>query len=84
MLDTHFAEEQEADQTYQEAGRCFRYKRYTEGGRQEVFSGMYDHAKWLRLDDIAGLLREAGFSQIEIVEKRQERNGPRVLLFAWR
>ena len=43
---------------------------------------MYDYAKWLKLDDIVSLLKESGFNQVEIIEKRNERNGSRVLLMA--
>jgi tRNA (mo5U34)-methyltransferase len=82
MLDTHYAEDSEAVETYEAAGRRVVYKKYFEGGQADPFSGMYDHAKWLRLEDMVALLREAGFREVEIVEKRAERNGPRVLLFA--
>lgn len=82
MLDTHYAEDAEAVETYEAAGRAYAYKKYFEGGQADPFSGMYDHAKWLRLGDITSALKEAGFSEVEIVEKRAERNGPRVLLFA--
>jgi len=82
MLDTHYAEDAEATETYEAAGRPVAYKKYFEGGQADPFSGMYDHAKWLRLGDIVSLLKEAGFPSVEIVEKRAERNGPRVLLFA--
>jgi tRNA (mo5U34)-methyltransferase len=81
MLDTHCAEEQEATEVYESAGRQFRYKRYPED-RADHFSGMYDHAKWLLLEDIVALLKEAGFDQVEIVERSAEANGARALLFA--
>lgn len=84
MLDSHFAWPDSARHEYRVAGRVFRYRHYQEGGQAEAFSGMYDHAKWLLLDDIKLLLREAGFPRIEVVEERNERNGPRVLLFASR
>lgn len=82
MLDTHYAEEQEAADVYESVQGRFRYKKYQEGDRTDHFSGMYDHAKWLLLEDIVALLREGGFSEVEIVERRAERNGPRVLLLA--
>lgn len=82
MLDTHYALEDEATESYEVNGREYRYKRYAEFGHTDAFSGMYDHSKWLRLEDISQLLAEAGFSQVEIVETRSERNGARVLLFA--
>jgi tRNA (mo5U34)-methyltransferase len=82
MVDTHCAEEQEATEVYENAGRQFRYKTYPELDGTDHFSGMYDHAKWLLLEDIVALLKEAGFGHVEIVERRAEPNGLRALLFA--
>jgi SAM-dependent methyltransferase len=84
LLDTHYATDDEAVQAYEVHGRSFRYKQYHELGHDDVFSGLYAHSKWLRLDDIVGLLQETGFRNVEVVETRQERNGPRVMLFAGR
>lgn len=84
MLDTHCALAEQAVHSYEVRGRRIAYKRYGEGGRAEVFSGMYDHAKWLTLPTIRELLSDAGFPRVQIVEERAERNGPRVLLFASR
>lgn len=84
MLDTHYCLAQDATEKYSVQGKEYTYKRYLEYGKKEAFSGMYDHSKWLLLEDIVGCLKEAGFDQVEIVEKRDERNGPRVLLFAER
>jgi tRNA (mo5U34)-methyltransferase len=84
LLDTHYARDDEATERYNAGGAMVRYKKYREGGYTDPFSGVYDHAKWLRLDDITMLLRNGGFGNIEIVETRQERNGPRVLLIAER
>jgi tRNA (mo5U34)-methyltransferase len=84
MLDTHYAADKDATEEYTVGGERFRFRRYREGGRRDVFSGVRPSSKWLRLDDIEALLRSAGFGTVEIVEKRDERNGPRVLLFAER
>lgn len=84
MLDTHYAEPEKATSTYEAGGRTIAYHHYREGGREEVFSGMYDHAKWLTLDTLCDTLRRIGFGQVDIVQKRAERNGPRVMLFASR
>ena len=81
MLDTHYAEEGEVTGVYERELRQFRYKRYPED-RTDHFSGMYDHAKWLLLEDIVAVLKEAGFNQVEIVERRAEPNGSRALIFA--
>lgn len=84
LLDTHYALNHETHASYSVDGREVTYKRYREGGRADPFSGIYDHAKWLTLSDIVDTLRAAGFSQVDIMERREERNGPRVLLIAER
>jgi 2-polyprenyl-3-methyl-5-hydroxy-6-metoxy-1,4-benzoquinol methylase len=84
MVDTHYARDADAKDEYAVGGERFRFRRYKEIGRGDVFSGMRPTSKWLRLDDIADLLRSAGFQTVDIVEMREERNGPRVLLFAER
>ncbi|MBW4644604.1 MAG: DUF1698 domain-containing protein [Goleter apudmare HA4340-LM2] len=82
MLDTHYALDQDAQETYEVNGKKYAYKKYREQGYADVFSGMYESSKWLRLDDIVSILKEVGFGQVDIVEHRDERNGPRVLLLA--
>jgi 2-polyprenyl-3-methyl-5-hydroxy-6-metoxy-1,4-benzoquinol methylase len=84
MLDTHYAREEDATDEYQVDGERFRFRTYKELGRGDVFSGMRPVSKWIRLDDIEGVLRDGGFDRVEIVETREERNGPRALLFAER
>jgi hypothetical protein len=84
LLDTHVAPAGSATDQVVVDGESFEYMRYAEGGRAEVFSGMYDHAKWLPLDTLVRLLQEAGFSSVDVVEERAERNGPRVLILAGR
>jgi tRNA (mo5U34)-methyltransferase len=84
MLDTHYCLPNETTGTYPVQGKEYSYKRYLEYGKKEAFSGMYDHSKWLLLADIVACLQKTGFDYVEIIEERQERNGPRVLLFASR
>jgi tRNA (mo5U34)-methyltransferase len=81
MLDTHYSEPESTDDSYDVDGERVRFKRFGEG-RADPFSGMQSHAKWITLDAIEAELRSSGFDAVEIVERRQERNGPRVLLFA--
>jgi 2-polyprenyl-3-methyl-5-hydroxy-6-metoxy-1,4-benzoquinol methylase len=83
LLDTHYAFEEEARQTYEVNGKMYRYKKYREVN-SSVFSGIYGHSKWLRLPDIVQILGDSGFKRVDIVETREERNGPRVLLIALR
>jgi 2-polyprenyl-3-methyl-5-hydroxy-6-metoxy-1,4-benzoquinol methylase len=84
MLDTHYAIDHEATRAYVVEGKEYRYKRYGELGLADPFSGMHEHSKWLRLDDIVGLLAEAGLSDVRVLQSRTERNGPRVLVIAGR
>lgn len=84
LLDTHYATDEMAKKSLELNGVTYRYHNYKEKGRDEVFSGMYDHAKWLMLDDIKRILSEIGFSDITIHKDEQQRNGPRVTLYATR
>jgi tRNA (mo5U34)-methyltransferase len=82
MLDTHYAKPEMLNSEYDVDGVTYKYFRYKESGYQDVFSGMKDHAKWLQLSDLESILKNAGYKNIEILENRDERNGPRVLMFA--
>lgn len=84
LLDTHYALDHEAKKAYEVNGTVYHYKHYREPGRWEVFAGVYEHAKWLRLEDIVELLTTAGFGKVDVVETRKERNGMRALLVAER
>jgi 2-polyprenyl-3-methyl-5-hydroxy-6-metoxy-1,4-benzoquinol methylase len=84
MLDTHYALDEEAQLEYEVNGRAYRYKLFQERGRADVFSGLGTSSKWLPLDVITDLLEQSGFGNVEVVETRHERNGPRVLLIARR
>ncbi len=84
MLDTHYAREEEATETYQVDGVSYRYKHFREGGREEAFAGMYDHAKWLPLNTLVDILKQCGFANVDVAELRDERNGARTLIYASR
>ncbi|MDP8956836.1 MAG: methyltransferase type 12 [Actinomycetota bacterium] len=84
MLDTHYAWDDSAREVYTSGGDQFRFRPVREAGRDDPFSGTTDDSKWLLLDDIVSLLRNGGFGEVEVAERRDERNGPRVLLFAAR
>ena len=84
MLDSHVASVDATLESYVSGTESFRYQRYKEGGREEPFAGMADHAKWLLEDDLIGFLRGAGFAVVDVAERRAERNGPRVLIYASR
>ena len=77
LLDTHYATPEMVNNAYSVDGREYRYYHYREKGRDEVFSGMYDHAKWLLLDDLKALLAQLGFGRFVMLKDEQQRNGPR-------
>lgn len=81
LLDTHYALDEQATETYKVDGKSYRYKHYREGGKKDAFAGMSDHAKWLVLEELKTLLTDLGFA-LKVVEPRAERNGPRVLILA--
>jgi tRNA (mo5U34)-methyltransferase len=82
MLDTHFAKESEALESYASRGRTWKFRRHREGGPGDPFSGVFDHAKWLELSAIETILRDCGFGKLTRIEERAERHGPRILLLA--
>lgn len=84
LLDTHYASAEMANMSYQVGGQEYRYFHYREKGRDEVFSGMYDHAKWLLIEDIKAILAESGFGNFEIIKNEQQRNGPRFTALIYR
>lgn len=77
LLDTHYASDQMLNAEYTVDGETYRYHRYAEHGRDEVFSGMYGHAKWLRLQDIEQLFAANGFTNFHVLNDSVQRNGPR-------
>ena len=80
LLDTHVAP---ADAELNEDGGV-RYWHFQEHGRENPFAGMYGHAKWIVLEDLVSLLQQLGFPDVEVAEERDERSGPRVLIYAAR
>lgn len=84
LLDTHYVLDSDADLSYEVAGERWRYRRRPEGGIDDVFAGTGDHSKWLTLSSIMDLLAQAGFTDVPLIEKREERNGSRILLIARR
>ncbi len=83
MLDTHIAPQGAVNNASSE-GFEYRYTNFNEAGRKPPFAGLGDHAKWLVLDDLTQFLKQSGFGNIDVAEHREERNGPRVLIYAHR
>ena len=84
MLDTHVAPPHEELETYGSGGQEARCWAFREGPREDPFSGMRSSARWLAEDCLLRILGELGFGAVEVAERRAERNGPRLLVFAER
>jgi tRNA (mo5U34)-methyltransferase len=84
LLDTHYAKPEGATETYTVNGQAYPYRSFREGGLADMFSGMYGSARWLVLSDLIGLLKKLGFSKVDVVDDREERNGPRCTILAER
>lgn len=83
MLDTHVSRPGEGSPG-ESAGFEYRYTDFREAGRAPPFAGLGDHAKWVELKDLVRFLDRSGFASIDVAEQRDERNGPRALIFAHR
>jgi hypothetical protein len=84
LLDTHYATDGEATERYDVGGETFPYSRYGEFGYGDVWSGMFDHSKWLTLDTILQLLKRAGFDRVLSVATRAGSQGARATILAER
>ncbi|NJM55024.1 MAG: DUF1698 domain-containing protein [Verrucomicrobiae bacterium] len=81
MLDTQISAVGEDTETYESLGSSWPFKRYREYGRDDVFSGMSPDSKWLTLTTLEKVLDAVGFTKRKVVSVRDERNGPRLLMF---
>lgn len=79
LLDTHYTKS--PTMSYQSAdGRRFKVEERPEHVT-EAKAGMRDLSRWLPLDTIKALLGDH-FSDVAVLSDREERNGPRVTIFA--
>lgn len=76
-LDTHIAKEDDVTQSHFFEDKVYHYWHYQEG--ESAFAGMYDHAKWLTLESLRDAFKIYGFSDFQLIERREERNGSRIL-----
>jgi tRNA (mo5U34)-methyltransferase len=86
LLDTHVANEPaEADRTYEAGGKSWRYAFRPEPfNAVSPFAGMRDHAKYLVVEDLMALISAQGFKDVRLADNRDERNGRRVAIWAFR
>lgn len=85
LLDTHAARDEQIDDAYEAAGRAWPFHRFAENATDlSPFTGLRDHSKWLAAGDLVDLISDCGFGVVKVVEQRDERNGLRVLIHAFR
>jgi tRNA (mo5U34)-methyltransferase len=84
MLDTHVAPH--TGERVRTNHKDFGYSctLFNESGREAPFAGLTPTARWVDSNDLLSFVKSKGFSHAEIAEHRDERNGPRVLIFAHR
>jgi 2-polyprenyl-3-methyl-5-hydroxy-6-metoxy-1,4-benzoquinol methylase len=84
FLDTHVAhgEPGMSEKTFRDF--TYRGAYHDEGGWLDPFSGKDPKAFWLTKEGLQEALRKAGFSTINVIEERAERNGPRLAILASR
>jgi len=83
FLDTHVAP-LSAETVAIENGFSYRYLERIEPGYEFVFAGTQSRARWIRLEDLVSLLKQTGFPRVEVIEQRDERHGPRAMVYAER
>jgi len=84
MLDTHVAVNSGERLSAKHGAFSYTYTSFNESGRDAPFAGLTPTARWIDSNDLLAFLKKKGFSHAEIAELRDERNGPRVLIFAHR
>jgi tRNA (mo5U34)-methyltransferase len=80
FLDTHVTSKRDVEKTL--GHFTYRGTHYEEAGWNDPFSGKGSRSFWLTEEDLQEALRRAGFSSITLIERRAERNGPRLTILA--
>lgn len=83
-LDTHIASTPKATQSSVIDGEIYNYAMVDEAGWLDPFSGADPTSIHLTFDSLKKALVQAGFANTALLNFRQERNGPRLLIFASR
>lgn len=83
-LDTHVAPPNRRLEKEQIDGEEYSYITVTEGGWADPFSGKHKTSKHLALESLRRAITKAGYGKQKLLQYRDERNGPRVLIVASR
>jgi tRNA (mo5U34)-methyltransferase len=86
LLDTHYetpeTTRERSDLTHE--GHGYNAYLVREGGWADSFSGVESASRWLDRDSLLVLVGDVGFGQVEVLDDRRERNGPRITVLARR
>ena len=80
LLDTHVTEQTAVEKSC--GAFPYRGSYYDEAGWLDPFSGKDTRSFWLTEESLLAVLRQAGFSTVDVIERRAERNGPRLTILA--
>lgn len=83
-LDTHIAQDETEVVSFSVGGENYRGAKHGEGGWGSPFSGKDAEALWLTRASLMQALERAGFAHAQVLQERDERSGPRLLLLAAR
>lgn len=81
-LDTHFATRERSTETVTIGGHTYDFALFNEHGWLDPFSGADPGSIHLSYDSLKRAVINAGFVNYRLINYRDERNGPRVLIFA--
>lgn len=81
-LDTHYTLDNSVDTVFESGGVEYFGRSIVEGGWKDPFSGKDSKAIHLTAGSLMKALSQAGFEQRRIIQIRDERNGPRILILA--
>ena len=86
LLDTHYETPETARERSDLAYEGCRYTAYLvgEGGWEDSFSGVESSSRWLDREALLALVGDVGFTRLEVLDDRRERNGARLTLLARR
>ena len=82
MLDTHYATPDDADDSYEVDGRTFRCRSLRRGARGPVLGDARRSRAGSCSTTCSRCSARPASTTVDVVERRDERNGPRLLLFA--
>lgn len=84
FLGTHYAEANlhQGEVSYHYDGQTYRARQVTEGGPNDLLSGMSPTALYLYEDDLLRLVHDVGYSRVSVLGKDLQNNAPHITFLA--